>query len=116
MRIRSVSFVAISLFLAGSQACGIPFGDAWFSFEGVARTPNGQPIEGATLTIFVNEKLAGDTSTTITDSQGHYQLHENSCPCEFKFELVATKPGYGEVRISKTPSEANSMRRLDIVL
>src|SRR4051794_34069215 len=92
----------------------IPFGDAWFNFDGTVRTLEGRPLPGATVTILVNGESPSARATTISDPRGHYKLFENSCPCDFAFELVVSKAGYSEARISKSAKEANAMRTLDI--
>lgn len=102
--------------LAILVAACVPFGDAWFHFDGTIRTADGSPIPGATVAILVNGKSPGSRATTISDSQGHYELFESSFPCNFAFELVVSKEGFKEVRVSKSAREANSMRTLDITL
>lgn len=47
---------------------------------------------------------------------GHYKLFESSCPCDFTFELVVTKAGYKQTRISKSSKEANAMKTLDVTV
>lgn len=113
---RLVLVAATVAWVSISQVACIPFGDARFNFEGIVSDPSGKPIPGASVTVFVDGKIAGDRSTAITDANGHYEIFEGSCPCEFRFELVVTKAGYREARIPKTAKEANSMKRLDVTL
>lgn len=74
------SSVALTVLVATLVAC-IPYGDAWFHFGGQVLDGSGRPIEGATLQLFVDGRLAGSRSVEKSNASGEYRFFENSCPC-----------------------------------
>lgn len=106
---------AMFLLSLAITAC-IPFGDAWFMFEGTVRDERGSPIPAAKLQILVNGKPAGERSVEVTDVEGKYKFFESSCPCDFEFQLVVTKAGYETFVYRARGRAANQLDRLDIIL
>lgn len=96
-------------------AC-IPIGDAWFRFSGVITDEQGAPVEGARIELYVNGKLAGSRSVLYSARDGSYRVFENSCPCDFDFELRVSKSGYEPVARRMSGRAANGLERLDIAL
>lgn len=94
----------------------IPFGDVWFHFQGVVRDAAGAPIDGARVQIFVNGKPPGGRSVTTTDREGKYEIFENSCPCDFDFELRVTKVGYRPYTLKLRGRKANALKQQDVIL
>ena len=94
----------------------IPFGDAWVSFSGHVRDAQGKPISGARLKILFNGSPHSERSETETNENGEYNLHENSCPCDFEFVIVAAKDGYKIFTKTMRGKEANELKTLDILL
>lgn len=99
-----------------SQTACIPFGDAWVNFSGHVRDSAGKPISGARLKILFNGSPNGENSETETNENGEYNLHENSCPCDFEFVIVAAKDGYKVYTKTMRGQQANELRNLEIVL
>lgn len=105
-----------ALVLLFSQSACIPFGDAWVSFSGHVKDAQGKPISGARLKILFNGSPHSEYSETQTNENGEYKLHENSCPCDFEFVIVAAKDGYKIFTKTMRGKEANELKTLDIVL
>ena len=111
---RRFGFVLILLLVGG---CGlIPYGDVWFIFGGIVSDPEGRPIPGARVEVFINGKHPGKSSVEIADAEGKYKFFESSCPCGFDFKLLATKEGYETYSLEMGGRKANRLRTLDIVL
>jgi len=85
-------------------------------FSGQVRDTSGKPINGAKILILINGKIKSDRSKTITDQKGVYTIFENSCPCDFNFEIVVLKEGYKQYRRQMPGKEANKLSELNIVL
>ena len=96
-------------------AC-VPYGDVGFNISGHVLDPEGLPIEGATVQIWVNDKPAHNEGTATTDGSGKYRVIERSCPCDFAFELRITKPGCQPHTLKLRGRRANSLRRYDVTL
>ena len=111
---RLISLFAAALLL--SQTACIPFGDAWVSFSGHVKDDQGKPISGARLKMLFNGSPHSEYSETQTNENGEYKLHENSCPCDYEFVIVASKDGYKIFTKTMRGKEANELKTLDIVL
>ena len=109
------SVVVTSLVALAFFAC-IPFGDSWLHFGGVVRDPSGHPVADAQVVVLIDGKIENDRSTTRTDAAGHYAISENSCPCDFQFELRVTKPGYLPYTKRLRGRAANELSTLDVTL
>jgi hypothetical protein len=94
----------------------IPFGDAWVSFSGHVKDSQGKPISGARLKMLFNGSPHSEYSETETNENGEYKLHENSCPCDYEFVIVAAKDGYKLYTKTMRGKEANQLENLEIVL
>ena len=109
----------IPLFAAAlllSQTGCIPFGDAWVSFSGHVKDSQGKPISGARLKMLFNGSPHSEYSETETNENGEYKLHENSCPCDYEFVIVAAKDAYKVYTKTMRGKEANELKNLEIVL
>ena len=51
--------LALIFFLSGGCLPFIPYGDIWFIFGGVVSDPEGRPIPGARVEVFVNGEHPG---------------------------------------------------------
>jgi carboxypeptidase family protein len=111
---KTISVFAVALLL--TQFSCIPFGDAWVSFSGHVKDNQGKPISGARLKILFNGSPKSEYSETVTNENGEYKLHENSCPCDFEFVIVAAKDGYKIYTKTMRGKAANELQTLDIVL
>ncbi len=62
--------------------------------------------------------MAHHTATTLETQteNGAYSLHENSCPCDFEFVIVAAKDGYKLYTKTMRGKEANDLKDLEIIL
>ena len=104
-----------AVFILMQSAC-IPFGDAWVSFSGHVKDSHGNPISGAQVKILFDGSPHSQNSETQTNENGEYKLHENSCPCDFEFVVVAAKDGYKIFTKTMRGTQANELKTFDIVL
>jgi hypothetical protein len=112
MRRLAAILLGCVLILAGC----IPIGDAWFRFDGVVSDPSGRAVEGAKITILVNDKPLEHGGSTSTDTQGHYEFFESACPCEFAFTLNASAPGFKPFALHLNAMQAIHLTKQDIIL
>lgn len=113
---KSIPLFAVCLLLLVPQVACIPFGDAWVNFSGHVKDTQGKPISGARLKILFNGSPHSEYSETQTDANGEYKFHEDSCPCDFEFVIVAAKDGYKLYTKTMRGKEANELKNLEIVL
>jgi hypothetical protein len=106
---------ALAVFCAAVAAC-IPYGDVWFQFSGRVVDAEGTPVESAKLEIRVDSRLAGHRSIETTNADGEYKFFESSCPCDFSFELRASKEGYEPYVLTLPGRQANTLKRHDITM
>jgi hypothetical protein len=104
------------LIVALAQAACIPFGDAWIDFSGHVRDTSGKPVEGVLMTILINGKARDDWPRVTSDKDGAYSIHRSACPCQFDFEVIASKEGFVAFSKKTRAQEALNLRTLDIVL
>src|SRR5258708_28886564 len=110
---RSIPLLAFGILFLVVQTNCIPFGDAWVNFSGHVRDSQGKPIKGAQLKILFDGERQSEYSETQTDESGEYHLHENSCPCDFEFVIIATKDGYKIFTKKMRGKEANELKNLE---
>jgi hypothetical protein len=116
VRSKGTVSLLLTVFLMGIQSACIPFGDAWVSFSGHVKDIEGNPIKGAQLKILFNGDLKGEQSEAQSNDQGEFRFHENSCPCDFEFIVIAAKDGYRIFTKKIGGKEANNLKDLEIVL
>ena len=88
----------------------------WVSFGGKVRDLHGGAVEGAELSIVIDGAAVSERPVAVTNGSGRYQLLQNSCPCRFRFELLVSRNGYEDLRLSLPGQTANRLARLDLVL
>jgi hypothetical protein len=113
---RANALLALGMFVLVTQANCIPFGDAWVNFSGHVRDAQGKPINGARVNILFDGAPHSEYSETQTNENGEYSIHENSCPCDFEFVIVAAKDGYKLYTKTMRGKEANDLKNLEMVL
>lgn len=64
----------------------------------------------------MNGKVPAHGKPVLTRADGSYSYRADSCPCDFEFTLKAEKDGYRPYTVTMEGSQANMMRRHDIVL
>jgi outer membrane receptor protein involved in Fe transport len=81
----------IYLFLLSLFFCGMTY--AQTSISGSVKDSKNEPIPGA------NVKVAGESSGTVTDSDGNFTLSTTKTP---PFDLEVSSVGYGKTKVSVT--------------
>ena len=113
---KSIPLLALSTLLLTVQISCIPFGDAWVNFSGHVKDAEGKPIKDARLKILFNGSPHSEYSEVQTNENGEYKFHENSCPCDYEFVIVAGKDGYMLYTKTMRGREANELESLEIIL
>ncbi|WP_136151275.1 TonB-dependent receptor [Flavobacterium sangjuense] len=86
----------IYLFIVSLFFCGITF--AQTSISGSVKDSKNQPVPGA------NVKVAGESSGTVTDSDGNFKLTTTKKP---PFDIEISSVGYGSKKVSVTSNNQN---------
>jgi outer membrane receptor protein involved in Fe transport len=86
----------IYLFIVSLLFCGITYSQT--SISGSVKDSKNEPIPGA------NVKVAGESSGTVTDSDGNFTLSTTKTP---PFELEISSVGYGTKKVGVTSNNQN---------
>jgi outer membrane receptor protein involved in Fe transport len=88
---QNLNQMKIYLFLLSLFFCGMTY--AQTSISGSVKDSKNEPIPGA------NVKVAGESSGTVTDSDGNFTLSTTKTP---PFDLEVSSVGYGKTKVSVT--------------